>query len=126
MPLYTFIHNLLNVLVQIANKMGLQKNVSRILTSLDSNPMNSSLLSVSRGTGSQLSRLQDIGMPVGPICSVGHTSPYVPVVLQSLSPYVTVTVTIDQANGRRRVNTLSRGEWRLAGFGLVIGFIEFM
>jgi hypothetical protein len=25
MPLYTFIHNLLNVLVQIANKMGLQK-----------------------------------------------------------------------------------------------------
>jgi hypothetical protein len=27
MPLYTFIHNLLNVLVQIENKMGLQKNV---------------------------------------------------------------------------------------------------
>jgi hypothetical protein len=26
MPLYTFLHNLLNVLVQIANKMGLQKN----------------------------------------------------------------------------------------------------
>jgi hypothetical protein len=26
MPLYTFIHNLLNVLVQIANKMGLQTN----------------------------------------------------------------------------------------------------
>jgi hypothetical protein len=25
MPLHTFIHNLLNVLVQIANKMGLQK-----------------------------------------------------------------------------------------------------
>jgi hypothetical protein len=25
MPLYTFIHSLLNVLVQIANKMGLQK-----------------------------------------------------------------------------------------------------
>jgi OPA family glycerol-3-phosphate transporter-like MFS transporter 1/2 len=25
MPLYTFIHNLLNVLVQIANEMGLQK-----------------------------------------------------------------------------------------------------
>jgi hypothetical protein len=25
MPLYTFIHNLLNVLVQIANKIGLQK-----------------------------------------------------------------------------------------------------
>jgi hypothetical protein len=25
MPLYTFLHNLLNVLVQIANKMGLQK-----------------------------------------------------------------------------------------------------
>jgi hypothetical protein len=25
MPLYTFIHNLLNVLVQIANKMGFQK-----------------------------------------------------------------------------------------------------
>jgi hypothetical protein len=25
MPLYTFIHNLLNVLVQIADKMGLQK-----------------------------------------------------------------------------------------------------
>jgi hypothetical protein len=28
MPLYTFIHSLLNVLVQIANKMGLQKNLS--------------------------------------------------------------------------------------------------
>jgi hypothetical protein len=27
MPLYTFLHNLLNVLVQIANKMGLQKNM---------------------------------------------------------------------------------------------------
>jgi hypothetical protein len=26
MPLYTFLHNLLNVLVQIASKMGLQKN----------------------------------------------------------------------------------------------------
>jgi hypothetical protein len=26
MPLYMFLHNLLNVLVQIANKMGLQKN----------------------------------------------------------------------------------------------------
>jgi hypothetical protein len=26
MPLYTFIRNLLNVLVQIANQMGLQKN----------------------------------------------------------------------------------------------------
>jgi hypothetical protein len=26
MPLYTFLHSLLNVLVQIANKMGLQKN----------------------------------------------------------------------------------------------------
>jgi hypothetical protein len=25
MPLYTFLHNLLNVLVQIANKMGMQK-----------------------------------------------------------------------------------------------------
>jgi hypothetical protein len=25
MPLYTFLHKLLNVLVQIANKMGLQK-----------------------------------------------------------------------------------------------------
>jgi hypothetical protein len=25
MPMYTFLHNLLNVLVQIANKMGLQK-----------------------------------------------------------------------------------------------------
>jgi hypothetical protein len=28
MPLYTFIHSLLNVLVQIANEMGLQKTVS--------------------------------------------------------------------------------------------------
>jgi hypothetical protein len=28
--LYTFIHNLLNVLVQIANKMGLQKNLDII------------------------------------------------------------------------------------------------
>jgi hypothetical protein len=27
MPLYTFLHNLLNVLVQIANKMGLQKKM---------------------------------------------------------------------------------------------------
>jgi hypothetical protein len=27
MPLYTFLHNLLNVLVQIANEMGLQKNI---------------------------------------------------------------------------------------------------
>jgi hypothetical protein len=27
MPLYTFLHNLLNVLVQIANKIGLQKNI---------------------------------------------------------------------------------------------------
>jgi hypothetical protein len=27
MPLYTFLHNLLNVLVQIANRMGLQKNI---------------------------------------------------------------------------------------------------
>jgi hypothetical protein len=27
MSMYTFIHNLLNVLVQIANKMGLQKNL---------------------------------------------------------------------------------------------------
>jgi hypothetical protein len=27
MPLYTFIHNLLNVLAQIANKMGLQKKL---------------------------------------------------------------------------------------------------
>jgi hypothetical protein len=26
MPMYTFLHNLLNVLVQIANKMGLQQN----------------------------------------------------------------------------------------------------
>jgi hypothetical protein len=31
MPLYTFLHNLLNVLVQIANKMGLQKK-KRITT----------------------------------------------------------------------------------------------
>jgi hypothetical protein len=29
-PLYMFIHNLLNVLVQIANKMGLQKKTSDI------------------------------------------------------------------------------------------------
>jgi hypothetical protein len=29
MPLYTFIHNLLNVLVQIANRMGLQTNKSQ-------------------------------------------------------------------------------------------------
>jgi hypothetical protein len=28
MPLYTFLHNLPNVLVQIANKMGLQKKNS--------------------------------------------------------------------------------------------------
>jgi hypothetical protein len=28
MPLYTFLHNLLNVLVQIANKMGLQKKTA--------------------------------------------------------------------------------------------------
>jgi hypothetical protein len=27
MPLYTFLHNLLNVLAQTANKMGLQKNI---------------------------------------------------------------------------------------------------
>jgi hypothetical protein len=26
MSMYTFLHNLLNVLVQIANKMGLQRN----------------------------------------------------------------------------------------------------
>jgi hypothetical protein len=26
-PLYTFLHNLLNVLVQIANKMGTQKSL---------------------------------------------------------------------------------------------------
>jgi hypothetical protein len=30
MSLYTFIHNLLNVLVQIANKMGLQKICIRV------------------------------------------------------------------------------------------------
>jgi hypothetical protein len=29
MPVYTFIHNLLNVVVQIANKMGLQKKISK-------------------------------------------------------------------------------------------------
>jgi hypothetical protein len=29
MPLYTFIHILLNVLVQIVNKMGLQKNMAK-------------------------------------------------------------------------------------------------
>jgi hypothetical protein len=29
MPLYTFSHNLLNVVVQIANKMGLQKRYSQ-------------------------------------------------------------------------------------------------
>jgi hypothetical protein len=28
MPLYTFLHNLLNVHVQIANKMGLQKKIA--------------------------------------------------------------------------------------------------
>jgi hypothetical protein len=28
MPLYMFLHNLLNVLVQIANKTGLQKNLN--------------------------------------------------------------------------------------------------
>jgi hypothetical protein len=27
MPLYTFLHNLLNVLIQIANKMGLQEKI---------------------------------------------------------------------------------------------------
>jgi hypothetical protein len=27
MPLYTFLHNLLNVLAQIANQMGLQKKI---------------------------------------------------------------------------------------------------
>jgi hypothetical protein len=27
MPLYTFLHNLLNVLVQIANKMGLRRKI---------------------------------------------------------------------------------------------------
>jgi hypothetical protein len=27
MPLYTFMHNLLNVVVQIANKLGLQKKM---------------------------------------------------------------------------------------------------
>jgi hypothetical protein len=27
MPLYTFLHNLLNALVQIANKMGLQEKI---------------------------------------------------------------------------------------------------
>jgi hypothetical protein len=31
MPLYTFLHNLLNVLVQIANKMGLKKNTYVLL-----------------------------------------------------------------------------------------------
>jgi hypothetical protein len=30
MPLYTFLHNLLNVLIQIANKMGLQKNIKKL------------------------------------------------------------------------------------------------
>jgi hypothetical protein len=29
MPLYTFLHNLLNALVQIANKMGVQEKYSR-------------------------------------------------------------------------------------------------
>jgi hypothetical protein len=38
MPLYTFIHNLLNVLVQIANKMGIQKNVAHGRTSLSPPP----------------------------------------------------------------------------------------
>jgi hypothetical protein len=33
--LYTFLHNLLNVLVQIANRMGLQKNHSSIILSSD-------------------------------------------------------------------------------------------
>jgi hypothetical protein len=32
MPLYTFIHSLLNVLVQIANKMGLQKEGKKIIS----------------------------------------------------------------------------------------------
>jgi hypothetical protein len=30
MPLYTFLYNLLNVLVQIADKMGLQKKILTI------------------------------------------------------------------------------------------------
>jgi hypothetical protein len=34
MPLYTFVHNLLNVVVQIANKMGLQKSWHVQLNSL--------------------------------------------------------------------------------------------
>jgi hypothetical protein len=29
MPTYTFLHNLLNVLLQIANKMGLWKNTKK-------------------------------------------------------------------------------------------------
>jgi hypothetical protein len=32
MPLYTFLHNLLNVLVQIANKVGLQQKLMRAYT----------------------------------------------------------------------------------------------
>jgi hypothetical protein len=32
MPLYTFLHNLLNVLVQIANKTGLQKEILNCLS----------------------------------------------------------------------------------------------
>jgi shikimate kinase len=37
MPLYTFIHNLLNALVQIANKMGSQKNSTDRATRLADN-----------------------------------------------------------------------------------------
>jgi hypothetical protein len=33
MPLYTFLHNLLNVLVKIANKMGLQKKIIAVACS---------------------------------------------------------------------------------------------
>jgi hypothetical protein len=35
MPLYTFIHNLLNVLVQIGNEMGLQKKFRLVSEALD-------------------------------------------------------------------------------------------
>jgi hypothetical protein len=34
MSLYTFLHSLLNVLVQIANKMGLQKNKKSLTTAV--------------------------------------------------------------------------------------------
>jgi hypothetical protein len=63
MPLYTFIHNFLDVLVQIANKMGLQKkNVPFACVSLQTRYVRSiDLLSCADSAGH---RPRIIGAPI--------------------------------------------------------------